>query len=254
MKDRIPTYPGRVVLTPVPGQPNKYDMVRADEPTEPGSQLSKLTLLKDTTAALLGGDSDMLPDEAIRALAPNPLNYIADLNYFTELGAFSCDEHVVKTNIPPWASPFGVVYNVRGTYLGFLIQHYFDASSRQTWQRTNIHGVWSGWRQSPTTATIQYIANGAQNRTIDLGFIPTVVIIRKITTSVNVESPAYQGQWYDHMTMLFGEGDSVSAYYSANNYTKKATLSGQTVQLASNRSGTSALFNDTGTYRIFAIT
>ena len=28
--DRIPTYPGRVKMTPVAGQENTYDMVRAD--------------------------------------------------------------------------------------------------------------------------------------------------------------------------------------------------------------------------------
>lgn len=30
--NRVPTYPGRVTLTPVTGQPNTYDMERADEP------------------------------------------------------------------------------------------------------------------------------------------------------------------------------------------------------------------------------
>ena len=41
IKDRIPTYPGRVRLTPVPGQENIYDMVRADEPIEPGTPINK---------------------------------------------------------------------------------------------------------------------------------------------------------------------------------------------------------------------
>lgn len=39
--DRIPTYPGRVKLIPVPGQANTYDMVRADEPIEPGTPINK---------------------------------------------------------------------------------------------------------------------------------------------------------------------------------------------------------------------
>ena len=37
--DRVPTYPGRVKLTPVSGQANTYDMVRADSPTVEGSDL-----------------------------------------------------------------------------------------------------------------------------------------------------------------------------------------------------------------------
>lgn len=30
MKDRVPLYPGRVKLTPVTGQENTFDLVRAD--------------------------------------------------------------------------------------------------------------------------------------------------------------------------------------------------------------------------------
>ena len=40
-RDRISTYPGRVLLKPVAGQSNVYDMVRADEPTEPGTPVNK---------------------------------------------------------------------------------------------------------------------------------------------------------------------------------------------------------------------
>lgn len=39
--DRIPTYPGRVKMTPVAGQENTYDMVRADAPTEVGTPINK---------------------------------------------------------------------------------------------------------------------------------------------------------------------------------------------------------------------
>lgn len=41
VKDRIPTYPGRVKMVPVEGQPNTYDMVRADEPVEAGTPINK---------------------------------------------------------------------------------------------------------------------------------------------------------------------------------------------------------------------
>lgn len=54
MEDRVPKYPGRVQLTPVPGQPNKYDMVRADEPTQVGDVLNKANLLPDDVATALG--------------------------------------------------------------------------------------------------------------------------------------------------------------------------------------------------------
>ena len=56
MKDRVPTYPGRVTLTPVPGQTNTYDMTRADAPQagNEGTPLNKAHLLTDDTATALG--------------------------------------------------------------------------------------------------------------------------------------------------------------------------------------------------------
>lgn len=63
MKDRVPVYPGRVKLTPVSGQENTYDMVRADEPTQEGTPLNKATFLKDTTAALYGLGTGAVPDD-----------------------------------------------------------------------------------------------------------------------------------------------------------------------------------------------
>ena len=39
--DRIPTYPGRVTLTPVSGQENTYDLVRADQPIQEGTPVNK---------------------------------------------------------------------------------------------------------------------------------------------------------------------------------------------------------------------
>ena len=69
MRDRVPSYPGRVKLTPVSGQTNTYDMTRADSPTQEGTPLNKDTLLKDTTAASLGLTGDPTVDEAFNALA-----------------------------------------------------------------------------------------------------------------------------------------------------------------------------------------
>lgn len=68
MQDRIPLYPGRVKMTPVAGQANTYDMVRADDPTQPGTPLNKATFLKDATAALYGLGTDAVPDDVLAAL------------------------------------------------------------------------------------------------------------------------------------------------------------------------------------------
>lgn len=44
VKDRIPTFAGRVTMTPVAGQENTYDLVRADMPLEEGTPINKALL------------------------------------------------------------------------------------------------------------------------------------------------------------------------------------------------------------------
>lgn len=68
MKDRVPLYPGRVKLTPVSGQENVYDMVRADQPTQEGDPLNKSTFLTDSTASLYGLGVDSVPDEVFQII------------------------------------------------------------------------------------------------------------------------------------------------------------------------------------------
>lgn len=71
MKDRIPTYPGRVKLVPVAGQANVYDMVRADEPTDVGTPLNKATLLSDETAVKFGLEpAAATPNDAFNQILP----------------------------------------------------------------------------------------------------------------------------------------------------------------------------------------
>ncbi len=48
--DRIPRYPGRVTMTPVSGQANTYDMVRADSPTQEGTPINKALFDKKADA------------------------------------------------------------------------------------------------------------------------------------------------------------------------------------------------------------
>ena len=68
MQDRVPLYPGRVKMTPVAGQANTYDMVRADDPTQAGTPLNKATFLKDATAALYGLGTGAVPDDVLAEL------------------------------------------------------------------------------------------------------------------------------------------------------------------------------------------
>lgn len=64
MQDRLSTYPGRVKLVPVSGQENTYDLERADEPSQLGTELKRDTLLSDATATLLGLNSSATPNTA----------------------------------------------------------------------------------------------------------------------------------------------------------------------------------------------
>lgn len=73
MKDRAPTYPGRVRLIPVAGQENTYDIVRADEPQQGGTPLNKATLLDDATAEKLGLTGDPTVNQALAAILQKPI-------------------------------------------------------------------------------------------------------------------------------------------------------------------------------------
>lgn len=69
VKDRVPTYPGRVVLTPVSGEANTFDMTRADLPLEEGTPVNKTLfdskadrLTKDVTVYVSATGSDINGD------------------------------------------------------------------------------------------------------------------------------------------------------------------------------------------------
>lgn len=70
MTNRQPTYPGRVVLTPVIGAENTYIMERADEPSVVGTPLNKSTLLTDATATQMGLSGDPTVNDALAAAVP----------------------------------------------------------------------------------------------------------------------------------------------------------------------------------------
>ena len=91
MKDRVPTYPGRVKLTPVEGQANTYDMERADSPVEVGTPLNKATLLSDVVAAAYKLEEDeATPSNAFAKIAAGEIGgggLAAEIIVNTETGA-----------------------------------------------------------------------------------------------------------------------------------------------------------------------
>lgn len=72
VEDRIPTYPGRVVLTPVSGVANTYDLTRADNPISDGTPINKAlldnkayTLTENATVYVATNGSDIDGDGTI---------------------------------------------------------------------------------------------------------------------------------------------------------------------------------------------
>lgn len=67
--DRVPTYPGRVKLTPVEGKENTFDMVRADAPIEAGTPINKALFdsVREELTALQHNMSDLINAHAQKA-------------------------------------------------------------------------------------------------------------------------------------------------------------------------------------------
>lgn len=70
MKDRVSKHPGRALITPEDGSAPFYATItRADEPTQPGDPLGKITFLRDETAAQFNLDETATPDGVFSILA-----------------------------------------------------------------------------------------------------------------------------------------------------------------------------------------
>ena len=65
MKDRIPTKPGRMKLTPSADGDDLFVLERADAPSQEGTPLNKASLLSDATAALFGLSGDPTVNDAL---------------------------------------------------------------------------------------------------------------------------------------------------------------------------------------------
>ena len=62
-------------MTPVAGQPNTYDMTRADEPTQIGDPLNKVNLLQDAVAQMFGLFNTSVPNDVFNFLGKFNLHW-----------------------------------------------------------------------------------------------------------------------------------------------------------------------------------
>lgn len=78
MKDRVPSNPGRVLVTPENGNTAYYATItRADNPQQEGTPINKNTLLKDETAALFGLGEDAVVDDVF-GIIKNQAPFLSD--------------------------------------------------------------------------------------------------------------------------------------------------------------------------------
>ena len=153
MQDRVPLYPGRVKMTPVAGQANTFDMVRADDPTQAGTPLNKATLLKDATAALYGLGTGAVPDDVL-----------------AELGK---SKQYWRPRTPPAGDREYPQYTDRSAYP--------DSGTQDGYEYEYLGIPFDNAVTAPKIATGSYVGNGAYgsanpNR-LTFGFAPQLVIL-----------------------------------------------------------------------------
>lgn len=101
MKDRIPTYAGRIKLIPVDESNGIYDIIRADEPIQEGTPINKNSLLKDETANIVGLGEEATPDDCFNFLFTevlSPLKHICTLTRDTNAAAFVIPDMTLESN------------------------------------------------------------------------------------------------------------------------------------------------------------
>lgn len=103
MRDRQPTKPGRVLVSPENGAAPYYAVLsRADEPTDPGTPYNKATQLSDETAEILGLDpaDDPTVDDAFKAIAGHAIHRVT-FHIFSPPGSVISvsGENLIKTII-----------------------------------------------------------------------------------------------------------------------------------------------------------
>lgn len=127
--DRVPTYPGRVKMTPVYGQANTYDMVRADDPTTVGTPIDKAVFDSITQSRLTG--RYYTPTVARSAYSNRTgitANPIPASGWSYSNGVANSGLYTVKAS-----SVFDSAYSAAAT---------FDASSSYYWQSASNTEAW----------------------------------------------------------------------------------------------------------------
>lgn len=196
MKDRTPTFPNRVKITPEDGSPAYYATVtRADEPTQAGDPLNKNTFLTDTTAALFGMDNTALPNNIFSFLGQY------NLHWWKVTDSAGTETYVQSENRNEHPD-FGSVGSLSYVYLGVPFQNSVDAKNTYVGSYTGNGKYGSGKKNS-----------------ITFSFVPKfLVVVKNVQQLVNVQYD------YDSNLMIWIDGmveDHVTATPGYRTYSRR---------------------------------
>jgi len=118
MKDRVSKYPGRALITPEDGSAPFYATItRADEPTQAGNPMGKITFLTDDTAKFAELDpEEATPNDMFRSLTPQ----IGDIKTTTSIGL--SDNWLLCNGAPVFSSTYPDLYKMLATPANVLVQ------------------------------------------------------------------------------------------------------------------------------------
>lgn len=241
MKDRIPTYPGRVKLTPVTGSPDLFDMEMADEPTQVGTPLNKATFLTDETEVAIWGDvADRTVDNALQALKKSTINgAIGDIRVSAvDLEAESGGKWLVCDGRELSVSGYSKLSQVLGYYKNLV----FEETSNEKYKITNYSiasNITSAEVSPKGVLAVAYNSSGATSNYARKIYIT----LSNGTTNRAVTSTYYYVTLFFVDEELFMIGKSSSASGLCSLYSIDYTKSTPTVtKIADDIRGTSGIY------------
>lgn len=207
MRNRIPTYPGRVHLAPVEGQANVFDLTRADQPQDPGTPLNKGTLLSDDVEALIwGAAADRTPNDAFGKVSELYQHWWSILHG----EAYSYWEEV-RT---PWVDTQNMYLCIGQGNLQYSKQISIDSAGKVTlvnpitleadWSLASVQAYCKTLvEQAPVYVTNFQDTNGVD--TTQIMRIPEGATYYTTTSGVDGTSNyTLIGKYYDHPSVYFG--------------------------------------------------
>ena len=150
MKDRQPTKPNRVLITPESGSPFYATMTRADEPTEEGTALNKFNLLQDEAAEAFGLTSDAVPNDVFAILGaalPKLGNCEIEFNSYTGTGELT-HSHVTYSAIP-----YAIIIMGGSPCLGIAVRGKPGAYFAHNSGMASFHKFTTSWGETAVTMT-----------------------------------------------------------------------------------------------------